>query len=73
MAQWIRVCLLMKGTQVRSLVWEDPTCREATKPSRPQLLKPAHARAGAPQQRGDPLAATRESTCTEVKTQHGQE
>ena len=22
----------MHGTQVRALVWEDPTCREATKP-----------------------------------------
>ena len=37
----------MQGTQVRALVWEDPTCRRATKPVRhnywarvPQLLKP---------------------------------
>ena len=25
-AQWLRICLLMQGTQVRALVWEDPTC-----------------------------------------------
>ena len=31
-AQWLRIRLLMQGTQVRSLVREDPTCRGATKP-----------------------------------------
>ena len=31
-AQWLRVCLLMQGTRVRALVWEDPTCRGATGP-----------------------------------------
>ena len=31
-AQWLRSCLLMQGTRVRALVWEDPTCRGATKP-----------------------------------------
>ena len=31
-AQWIRTCLPMQGTQVRSLVWEDFTCLRATKP-----------------------------------------
>ena len=37
----------MQGTRVRGLVWEDPTCRGATKPMHhnywarvPQLLKP---------------------------------
>ena len=29
---WLRIHLLMQGTQVRSLVWEDPTCLGATKP-----------------------------------------
>ena len=29
--QWLRICLPMQGTRVR-LVWEDPTCRGATKP-----------------------------------------
>ena len=30
--QWLRILLPMQGTQVRPLVWEDPTCRGATKP-----------------------------------------
>ena len=33
-AQWLRIHLLMQGTQVRSLVQEDPTCCRATKPVR---------------------------------------
>ena len=31
-AQWLRIHLPMQGTQVWSLVQEDPTCRGATKP-----------------------------------------
>ena len=31
-AQWLRICLPMQGTWVRALVWEDPTCRGATRP-----------------------------------------
>ena len=31
-AQWLNICLPMQGTQVRALVWEDPTCRGATRP-----------------------------------------
>ena len=31
-AQWLRICLSMQGTRVRALVWEDPTCRGATRP-----------------------------------------
>ena len=31
-AQWLRICLLMQGTRVRDLVWEDPTCHGATGP-----------------------------------------
>ena len=31
-AQWIRMCLPLQGTQVRSLVQEDSTCHGATKP-----------------------------------------
>ena len=31
-AQWLRIRLPMRGTRVRALVWEDPTCRGATKP-----------------------------------------
>ena len=32
MAQWLRICLPIQGTQVWDLVWEDPTCRGAAKP-----------------------------------------
>ena len=32
---WLRIHLPMQGTWVRPLVWEDPTCRGATKPMRP--------------------------------------
>ena len=31
-AQWLRICLPMQGTQVRALVRVDPTCLGATKP-----------------------------------------
>ena len=31
-AQWLRIRLPMQGTRVQVLVWEDPTCRRATKP-----------------------------------------
>ena len=31
-AQWLGVCLLMRGTRVRALVWEDPACRGAAGP-----------------------------------------
>ena len=31
-AQWLRIRLPMRGTWVRALVWEDPTCRRATRP-----------------------------------------
>ena len=24
--QWLRICLLMQGTQVQALIWKDPTC-----------------------------------------------
>ena len=31
-AQWLRIRLPVQATQVRALVWEDATCRGATKP-----------------------------------------
>ena len=53
-AEWLRICLPMQGTCVRSLVQEDPTCHGTTKPMHPncwahtpQLLKPTHSRAHA--------------------------
>ena len=30
--QWVRICLLMQGTRVQALVWEDPTCCRAARP-----------------------------------------
>ena len=30
--QWLRICLPMQGTQVRSLVREDPRCCGTTEP-----------------------------------------
>ena len=31
-AQWLRLCLPMQGTQIQPLVQEDPTCHGETKP-----------------------------------------
>ena len=31
-AQWLGIRLPMQGTRVRALVWENSTCRRATKP-----------------------------------------
>ena len=31
-AQWLRICLPVQGTQVQFFIQEDPTCRRATKP-----------------------------------------
>ena len=36
--QWLRIRLPMQGTQVRALVWEDPTCHGAARAHAPQLL-----------------------------------
>ena len=33
--QWLRIRLPMQGTRVRALVREDPTCRGAARPVRP--------------------------------------
>ena len=46
-AQWLRICLPMQGTQVWSLVWEDPTCWA------PQLLSLC-SRAHIPKQKKPP-------------------
>ena len=70
--QWIRICLLMQGTQVRSLTWEDPTCRRATKPMHhnywacalepaPQLLKPMSLQ---------PMLHSKRSHCNEKPAYH---
>ncbi|KAI4565963.1 hypothetical protein MJT46_009338 [Ovis ammon polii x Ovis aries] len=46
--EWLRICLVMPGTPVRSTTWDDPTRHGATKPRHhnyqacraPPLLKP---------------------------------
>ena len=43
-AQWLRICLPMQGTQVRALVWEDPHAPEQLGPwattTEPACLEP---------------------------------
>ena len=63
MAQWIRICLPVQGTQVQSLVWEDSTCHRATKPKSYNHRSPCAC---------SPCATTREATavrrlCTATK------
>ena len=82
MAQWLRIHLPMQGTRVQALVWEDPTCRGASKPvattTEPVRLEPVLRNkrgrdSERPMHRDEewpPLATTRESPHTETKTQH---
>ena len=73
MAQWLRIRLLMQGTRVRALVWEDPTCRGAAGPVSHNYGACASG-ACAPQREAmivrGPRTATGESPRTETKTQH---
>ena len=78
----MRVCLLVQGTRVRALVWEDPTCLGATGPvttiTEPARLEPVlrnkrgrdSERPAHHDEEWPPLAATRESPRTETKTEH---
>ena len=73
LVQWLSIHLPMQGTEVCSLVWEDPTCWGATRPSSHnnwahglQLLKPAHLQ---------PMLHKREATaltslCTMMRSPH---
>ena len=81
MVQWLRICLAMLGTQVRSLVQEDPTYLRATKPSATTteartLLsnkRSHHDENPAQHNEGQPLlTATRESLHKATKSQHSQ-
>ena len=70
-AQWLRIRLPMRGTQVRALVREDPTCRGATKPVRhnywacvPQLLKPTCL---------EPMLRNKRSHCNEKPAHRNKE
>ena len=53
-AQWLRIRLPMQGTQVQSLVQEDPTCRGATEPMCHTTTEAHAPRARAPQQEKPP-------------------
>ena len=61
--QCLRICLPMLGTRVRSLVWEDPTCRGATQARAPQLLS-LRSRARE-RQLLSPCVTTTEAACLE--------
>ena len=70
-AQWLRIHLLMQGTQVQALVWEDPTCHGATKAvchsywaCTSQLLKPMHR---------EPMLYNKRSHCIEKPAHHNEE
>ena len=63
------------GDGVRALVWEDPTCRGAAGPVSHNYWACASGgrdseRPGHRDEEWPPLAATRESPRTEMKTQH---
>ena len=65
--KWLRIHLPVHGTRVWALVWEDPTCRGASKPvcrnywaREPQLLKPVHLEAKLCKRE----ATTMRSSCT---------
>ena len=64
MIQWLRIYRSMQGTQVRSLVWEDPTYRGATKPCT-ELLSPCAATTEACEPRAHPLSQLQIGTCQE--------
>ena len=64
--QWLRICLAMQGTWVRSLVQEDPTNWGATKPVCLESL--LHNKRSHPSEK--PRLITRESLCAATKTQH---
>ena len=51
--QWLRICLLMQGTWVQSLFWDDPTCLVVTTLVSPDAAATeAHApRVHAPQEK----------------------
>ena len=72
--QCLRICLPMQGTQIWSLVLEDPTCCGATKPVchnfwRPHAYSPCFATRAATAVRS-PCTTTRESLRAATETQH---
>ena len=81
--QWLRICLLVQGTQVPSLVREDDMCCEATQPAHHNYCNGAlqsvlrsgrklHGSKPETSTREQPrLAPTRESPPAATKTQSG--
>ena len=72
--QWVRICLPMQRTRVLSLVWEDSTCQEATKPRHhnywacaPQQEKPLRWEACAPQLESSPCLRQLEKSLSSNK------
>ena len=67
-AQWIRICLPVQGTQVQSLVWEDSTCHRATKPKSYNYRSPCtcspRATTGKTTAMRRPCTATKSSPCS---------
>ena len=73
MVQWLRTCLAMQGTAVRSLVQDDPTCCRAAELWSPYSAMGEATAARRPStatREGLPLAATGESPSAAKKTQH---
>ena len=84
MVRGLRICELVQGTQVGSLVWEHPTRHEAPEPvscnhwslhSRPQALQQEKLLRGAAHtphciEEQSPVTTTRESLGTAAKSQH---
>ena len=75
-AQWLRIRLPMQGTRVQALVWEDPTCRGATKPMHHNYwacaLKPACHNYWSPHTQS-PCSATKRSHRSEKPAHHNKE
>ena len=80
---WMRICVPMQETQVRSLVWEDSTCCRAMKPCtttpEPAHLEPLlHKRRHHNEKPGHCNRVSlhspqlEKSPCTATKTQHSQ-
>ena len=71
--QWLRIRLPVQGTQVRSLVQEDSTCRRATKPMRHnyQARAPCFTTRAVTAMRS-PRSPQLEKACAAMKTQCSQ-
>ena len=82
-AQWLRICLPMQGTQVQSLDREDPTCCGATKPMHHKhwawALEPvrhnywAHVLQLLKPMRGEPMICNKRSHCNKKPVHHNEE